>query len=127
MIHLGSMSKRRKKTIRTGYTDANKLIRSIERLQSAINTAQKSPAANMMINRLFSRMKDRAIYTLYEQRVQENAAFLEGRMRLQDFLILCTSNRTAHRRQVGNVQGVLTSWACRMPQSFSLQSRCNTI
>jgi hypothetical protein len=88
------------------YTDANKLIHSIERLQSAINTAQRSAAANIMINRLFSRMKDRAIYTLSEQRIRESSAFLEGRMRLQDFLILCsTTDQSVHRRQVGNVLG----------------------
>ena len=71
------------------YTDARKLIKNVERLQSFINIRQKSIAANVMINRLFLRMKDRAICALAEQRSRENTAHLESIRAEQEFLVLC--------------------------------------
>lgn len=80
------------------YTDANKLLHSIERLQGAINVQQKAPASTVPINRLFSRMKDRAIYTLSEERIRENAAFLQNRQNLQNFMILSSYSSPSHKR-----------------------------
>ncbi len=46
------------------YTDAAKLLKGIERLQVRMNEIQPSIAAAVRINRLFLRMKDKAIFAL---------------------------------------------------------------
>ena len=69
------------------YTDAVKLIKSTEKIQHTMNMHQKSAAANIMINRLFLRMKDKAILSLSEQNIREHESFLSGREKLQQFLI----------------------------------------
>ncbi|MBR4319308.1 MAG: substrate-binding domain-containing protein, partial [Oscillospiraceae bacterium] len=69
------------------YTDASKLVKSIERLQAGINTRQKSIAANMMLNRLFLRMKDQAIYALSEQKTKQIAGYLESIRMEQEFIM----------------------------------------
>ena len=71
------------------YTDPARLVRSIERLQSGMNKSQKSPTANLMNNRCFSYMKDRAIMALSGEINQSNEVLKKGRERLQDFFIHC--------------------------------------
>ena len=50
------------------HTDPQRFVKSINRLQAAINVSQKSVAANLPINRLFLRIKDRMIYILSGQK-----------------------------------------------------------
>ena len=69
------------------YTDAVKLIKSSERIQRAIINAQHSAAANIMINRLFLRIKDLAILTLSEHNIKDNERVIAGRQKIQQFLI----------------------------------------
>jgi len=85
------------------YTDAGKLIKSIERLQSVINIRQKSIAANIMLNRLFLRMKDRAICALSEQRSRENTAHLESIRSEQEFLMLEMKNTGSPEKNIENM------------------------
>ncbi len=69
------------------YTDATKLINSIERLQNSLNALQRSPAARIIINRLFSVMRDNAICSIAEQENYLRSAYAENRSNLQEFLI----------------------------------------
>ncbi|MBE6876218.1 MAG: LacI family transcriptional regulator [Ruminococcus sp.] len=69
------------------YTDAAKLLNSVARLQGSINIHQKSIAANVMINRLFLRIKDKAICALAEQKTKETTLRLEQIRNAQEFLI----------------------------------------
>jgi hypothetical protein len=57
----------------------------------SMNLQQKSPAANIMVNRLFQRMKDRAIYALSEQRANANDAHYEHIKNFQEFFALISS------------------------------------
>lgn len=70
------------------YTDAAKLLKSIDKLQSSLNIRQKS--GNMYVNRLFAHIKDQAILALSEYIAQtsENSIALRGS--LQQFLIRST-------------------------------------
>ena len=67
------------------YTDAVKLIKSTDKLIAGVNT--KMNGANMFVNRLFVRVKDRAILALSEQNIQDSRNYLVGRQNLQQFLI----------------------------------------
>ncbi|MBR0483736.1 MAG: LacI family DNA-binding transcriptional regulator [Oscillospiraceae bacterium] len=69
------------------YTDAAKLLNSVERLQSSINVHQKSIAANVLINRLFLRIKDRAICALAEQRALEKSLHQKSIRNVQEFML----------------------------------------
>ena len=69
------------------YTDATKLVNSLERLQSTVNSLQRSPSARITINHLFSVMRDNAICSIAEQKNIEKSAFTDSSRRLQDFLI----------------------------------------
>ena len=71
------------------YTDPARLVRSIERLQNSMNKAQKTVTANLMNNRCFAYMKDKAILAMSGEinRLEENLK--RERERLQDFCIHC--------------------------------------
>lgn len=69
------------------YTDASKLVRSIERIQGNLNFQLRTPAANVMMNRLFSKMKDCVIIALAEKRSHENTIHTNSRRMLHDFMI----------------------------------------
>ncbi len=71
------------------YTDPAKLVRSIERLQNSMNKSQKSVNANLMNNRCFSYMKDRAIMAMSEEINAIGENLKKGRERLQDFFVKC--------------------------------------
>ena len=73
------------------YTDANKFVRCIERLQGSMNEMQKSMYANVGNNRLFAAMKDRAILALSTQRSVESRRYLAGRNRMFDFMVYTTN------------------------------------
>ena len=69
------------------YTDASKFIVSIERLQHNLNILQRSAATKSQINRLFSRMKDRAIISQAEKINRNEMTENHLRSDLADFLV----------------------------------------
>ena len=69
------------------YTDADKFVKSVDRIQGSINKAQKSVAANVRINRLFSRTKDRALLSLSHGRIEREQFTRYGRGRMKDFMV----------------------------------------
>ena len=71
------------------YTDAIKLTDSIERVQDGINQVQRSLAARILINRLFSRMKDKAILAQSERAVRREREAAVERIKMESFLIAC--------------------------------------
>lgn len=73
------------------YTDAIKLVKCIEKLQMAMNSQQRSPAANVRINRLFQRMKDRAIYSLAGQKTIEHDLHYDNVKMMHDFMVMSST------------------------------------
>lgn len=69
------------------YTDASKLVESMGRLQAFLNSGDISVAANVMLNRLFIRMKNRAILALSERNINQSSQIMIRRKSLHDFLI----------------------------------------
>lgn len=69
------------------HTDARKLVQSLGKLQDGINVMQRSPAARIMINRLLSGMRDRAICAIADQKVREGSSYMDSRRRMQEFVI----------------------------------------
>ncbi len=65
------------------YTDAPKLLKSIERLQSGVNSVM----SNVMLNRLFAEMKNQAIHAISNSNIREMADLIESRLMMKDFLI----------------------------------------
>ena len=69
------------------YTDSEKILSCVERLQNALNIIQKSIAVNSLINRLFLRMKDDCIREICKKNVdQRNSAYTDLK-RMKDHLI----------------------------------------
>ena len=68
------------------YTDTQRLMLSIERMQAAINIREKSVSTNMMVNRVFLRIKDRVILAMAQQKEQQARANVENQERLKSFL-----------------------------------------
>ncbi|MCR5804499.1 MAG: substrate-binding domain-containing protein [Clostridia bacterium] len=69
------------------YTDTAKLIKSIDRLQAGMNVMVKSPSANVMNNRLFSYMKDRALRYVSRKLHNEQAHYNSSRDAIVQFLV----------------------------------------
>ena len=69
------------------YTDANKFLKSIERLQSAMNKSQRSVYVNSKNNKLFARMKDNAIRSQAISKRMETKGYNFGREKIFDFNI----------------------------------------
>ena len=82
------------------YTDPTKLLQSAERLQSGMNFLQKSPAASIMINRLFSHIKERAIFALAEQHSLETAKSIEFGKKMEEFMLLGSAESRSHKNDV---------------------------
>ncbi len=74
------------------YTDALKLVKSVEKLQNSMNFMQKSVAANVMNNRLFLRMKDKAICALARKNAYEKEVIAKRNSLFNDFMVACMSN-----------------------------------
>jgi hypothetical protein len=72
------------------YTDPAHMVRCIERLQNGMNKSQKSPLANMMTNRCFSYMKDRAIVSMAADANRFDANLKVERERIRDFFVCGT-------------------------------------
>lgn len=73
------------------YTDPARLVRSIERLQNSMNRSQKSIAANLMNNRCFAYMKDKAILSIADDLDEMRDVAKKARERLQEFIVRCMS------------------------------------
>ncbi len=69
------------------YTDALKLTKSIERIQDGINRVQRSLAATVLVNRLFARMKDKAIISQSKQMTVREYVYAFERSKMESFLI----------------------------------------
>ena len=69
------------------FTDANMFIRSIERLQAAMNMVQKSVYVNVKNNRLLSKMRNYAIQAQFVSRNMATRAYNNGRNSIFDFQI----------------------------------------
>ena len=68
------------------FTDTQRLMISIERMQAAINIREKSVSTNMMVNRAFLRIKDRVILAMAQQKEQQARQTAENQERLKRFL-----------------------------------------
>ncbi|MCR5459972.1 MAG: diguanylate cyclase [Acetatifactor sp.] len=85
------------------YTDATKFLQCVERLQSAMNFLQKSVSTSNMNNRLFTRMKDRAILSLSSQWNKNASHVNAGRGVMQDFQIETTDFDRSGSNSVENI------------------------
>lgn len=72
------------------YTDANKFVRSVERLQRAMNASQRSLYVNSKNNRLFSIMKDRALLSMAITESMQSIGYDRGRNSIFEFNIMTT-------------------------------------
>ncbi|MBE7005250.1 MAG: LacI family transcriptional regulator [Ruminococcaceae bacterium] len=72
------------------YTDIHRLMRGIQRVQASVNSLQRSVAANVAINRLFLRTKDKLLLAYAEQKARDTRQTNERRGDLQEYLNLCT-------------------------------------
>ena len=66
------------------YTDAGKFTKSVETLQ---NTVNQLGGNNRYVNRLFARMKDKAIIALAENRLRSNDKLITGRQKIQNMMV----------------------------------------
>lgn len=85
------------------YSDATKFLQCVEKLQSAMNFMQKSISTNQMNNRLFVRMKDRAILSLSSERNKNTSHINAGRGVMQDFQIETTDFDRSGSNSVENI------------------------
>lgn len=72
------------------YTDTQKFMNSIGWLQMKVNSLHKSISTNMMINRLFLRLKDKLIFALSEQKENSSRKTIGDRVVLQQLLVMGT-------------------------------------
>ena len=74
------------------YTDPLRMLACINHLQDSFIILQKQYFlnANTFINRLFLRMKDRAIYTLSEMNITDRNRAEDNRERLRQFIVKAT-------------------------------------
>ena len=85
------------------YTDAGKFTKSVELLQNSVNYLGGN---NRNVNRLFARMKDRAIIALAENKLRSNDKLITGRQKIQNMMVETVSysqdTETAVNRIVRN-------------------------
>ena len=91
------------------YTDAAKLLNRIEKLQYGINLMNPSVSSNVMINRLFVRMKDRAIQALSNELTKTKREEVVNRSLKQTFLIEST---VFNESEKGTVDSVIKGFSC---------------
>ena len=72
------------------YTDPAHMVRCIERLQNGMNKSQKTPLSNVMTNRCFSYMKDRAIVSMAADANRFDANLKVERERIRNFFVCGT-------------------------------------
>ena len=85
------------------YTDANKFVRSISRLQGSMNETLRSVNANLYNNRLFSHIKDRAIQAQAFAKAMENKGYNDGRNKNFDFMIRTVNYGVSGEEGIENV------------------------
>ena len=85
------------------YTDSLKFIDSVTRLQNTMNATQKNVHANIANNRLFVRIRDRALQSISSQRIKERSEYLEEKTKLQQFIIESTLYQTSDRDPVDQI------------------------
>ena len=85
------------------YTDANKFLKSVDHLQHAMNSSQRSIYVNSKNNRLFARMKDKAIQSQAIARRMETKGYNLGRENIFEFNIQTTGLEAANADSVDNV------------------------
>lgn len=66
------------------FTDAGKFTKSVELLQNAVNY---HGGYNRNVNRLFARMKDRAIIALAENKLRASDRLITGRQKIQNMMV----------------------------------------
>ncbi|MBQ9383994.1 MAG: substrate-binding domain-containing protein [Ruminiclostridium sp.] len=74
------------------YTDPLRMLDTINRLQNNMVIMQKrfSLDANVFINRLFLRMKDRTVYALSDKNINDRKRVADDRERIRDFVVKAT-------------------------------------
>ena len=73
------------------YTDPNRFVRSISGLQSSMNETVRAGVVNVVNNRLFSLMKDRAIQFHGIRKRIVSANYIAGRTRILEFMTWTTN------------------------------------
>jgi len=75
------------------FSDAGKLLRSIDRLQNSVNNSLKSGSSgnNAYIDHLFTHMRDAAIMSLAEDNIRFNDHIVETRQTLSDYMVDITN------------------------------------
>ncbi len=68
------------------YTDVAKLLRSVEMLQDAMNESQVSAVSNVQNNRLFLRMKDKALFAVAKELASQRNAQFDETLALHQFM-----------------------------------------
>ncbi len=81
------------------YTDAGKLLRSIDRLQNSMNSVMRSMTGSVMINKLFLRMKDKAIVALANQDSLQKSEAQKASASMQAF-IAATSAEASEQEDI---------------------------
>lgn len=69
------------------YTDSGKLLKSIDRLQGSINHAVEECATLKYVNRLFTRIRDKAISEVSDQRIKDSNTATLKRELLHNFVV----------------------------------------
>lgn len=87
------------------YTDPNKFINSIARLQNSMNETLRGVNANSYNNRLFSYMKDNAIQSQAFAKAMETKGYNNGRNKNFDFMIRTVNYGLPDEEGLENVIG----------------------
>ena len=69
------------------YTDSQKLLKCIDRLQGAVTKLSKGTSSDIKSNLLFARMKDRIIQAQAGQHTRRNSRINSGRGGMKEFLL----------------------------------------
>ena len=89
------------------YTDPNRFVHDISRLQGTMNESLKSNYVRIINNRLFSLMKDKAIQYQGIQKRMIIGDYNAGRNRIQEFMILTTNYGTPGEAALEHMIGQL--------------------
>ncbi len=85
------------------YTDSNKFVRSISRLQSSMNETLRGTLVNSYYNRLFSYMRDKAIQAQALAHSMEMQGNQTGRNNIFDFMIRTVNYGQSGEEGIENV------------------------
>ncbi len=89
------------------YTDADRFVKCIEKLQGNLNVLVRTASSMTWVNRLFQRMRNDAICKLADMQIERNRGITEGREEMRHFLTLSVPDHGDRkenlRRIVGNI------------------------